>query len=116
VNEDYTSKYRRIKVPLLPGKDPSTPNEEVPQLVEEDRRHLVEASIVRVMKARKTLSHVELVAEVTRQLTFRFNANPQVYHMIGCDKRMNTVINLTPIKIKLTYCMFRCFVVHKETN
>jgi len=46
--------------------------------VEEDRLHQVEAAIVRVMKSRKSLQHNELVAEVTRQLTFRFSPNPQV--------------------------------------
>merc|ERR1711862_235104 len=48
----------------------------VPAAVEEDRRHLLEASIVRVMKARKVLSHNDLVAEVTRQLSGRFMPSP----------------------------------------
>lgn len=48
----------------------------IPPQVEEDRRHLVEAVIVRTMKARRTLSHNDLVAEVTRQLSYRFNPNP----------------------------------------
>ena len=50
----------------------------VPSTVEEDRRHLVEASIVRVMKARKRLSHNDLVAEISRQLAHRFIPSPQV--------------------------------------
>ena len=37
-----------------------------PAQVDEERRHLVEAAIVRIMKARKTMSHVDLVAEVTQ--------------------------------------------------
>ena len=52
--------------------------ESIPAAVEEERRHHVEAAIVRIMKARKTLSHNELVMETTRQLAMRFTPNPQV--------------------------------------
>lgn len=50
----------------------------LPSQVEEMRKHQVEAAIVRVMKSRKTLSHHDLIAEVTRQLSYRFLPSPQV--------------------------------------
>lgn len=56
--------------------------ESLPAEVEEERRHNVEAAIVRIMKARKTLSHNELVMETTRQLSTRFTPNPQVRQCI----------------------------------
>jgi len=61
--------------PAAPGAAGGAPS--IPLSVEEDRRHLLEASIVRIMKARKTSSHNDLVAEVTRQLSGRFVPSPQ---------------------------------------
>lgn len=61
----------------------------VPDAVEEDRRHLVEAFIVRIVKARKSLIHNDLIAEVTKQLSIRFNPSPQVI-----KKRIESLIEL----------------------
>eukprot|EP00435_Cladocopium_sp_Y103_P060308 s405_g22.t1 len=95
VNPQFESKLMRIKVPLVQlrsgegnltaeGTD-AAGSAEVPATVEEDRKHLVEAVIVRVMKSRKTLErvrkgdgfeHNQLVMEVTRHLTSRFQPAP----------------------------------------
>jgi len=76
-NDEFTSKFKRIKVPLISAKE-VVPEEDIkiPHTVEEDRRHQVEAAIVRTMKARKKINHNDLVAEVTRQLYYRFNPSP----------------------------------------
>lgn len=78
-NAEYTSKLRRVKVPLISARDNDGGDQSsaIPAPVEEDRRHLVEATVVRIMKARKNLSHNELVAETTRQLSHRFVPPPQ---------------------------------------
>lgn len=52
-------------------------HDQQPDRVKEDRRHLCEATIVRVMKARKVITHNELIAEVTRQLRHLFFPQPQ---------------------------------------
>jgi cullin 3 len=101
-NQEYTSKLKRVRIPLV--KDASIGPREatlvgdsagddaaidgsVPEVVEEDRRHLVEAALVRVMKARKTLNHNDLVAEVTKQLSIRFNPSP-----VFIKKRIESLI------------------------
>ncbi len=47
--------------------------------VEEDRKPQIEAAIVRIMKARRTLDHHSIVTEVTRSsCPQRFMPNPTV--------------------------------------
>jgi len=85
VNQAFESKLHRLKVPLvalrgaaaeIPMPASSSGAADVPPTVEEDRKHLVEAVIVRIMKSRKTLEHNQLVIEVTRHLTGRFHPTP----------------------------------------
>lgn len=98
LNEKYESKNRRVKVPLVSMKEASKSKDraaggaggstaqvnvvvaadgKLPPQLEEERRHLVEAATVRIMKSRKKLKHNDLIAEVTKQLQVRFVPSPQ---------------------------------------
>ena len=79
VNDSFTSKLVRVKIQALAVKGESEPErKETRTKVDEDRKHEIEAAIVRIMKARKTMNHSALVAEVTQQLKSRFLPSPLV--------------------------------------
>ncbi|XP_068732101.1 cullin-3-like [Montipora capricornis] len=76
VNEQFTSKFHRVKIQTVLAKGEMEPErKETRNKVDEDRKHEIEAAIVRIMKARKKRL---LVAEVTEQLKARFMPSPQV--------------------------------------
>ncbi|CAD7965133.1 unnamed protein product [Amoebophrya sp. A120] len=87
VNPDFESKFSRVRVPLikeqidhqqalLRGYEGEQHASDMPASVEEDRKHLTEAVIVRIMKSRRTLSHNNLIAEATKMLSSRFVPTP----------------------------------------
>ena len=49
---------------------------DVSEKVDEDRRHMVEASIVKVMKTRRRIDHNTLVVETSKILVTKFNPDP----------------------------------------
>ncbi|KAH9262761.1 hypothetical protein BASA82_000217 [Batrachochytrium salamandrivorans] len=63
VDVGFTSKIRKIRIPMASLEDNHNPNR-----VEEDRSMAIEAAIVRIMKSRKRLNHNLLVSEVVNQL------------------------------------------------
>ena len=44
--------------------------------VEDDRKHMIEAVIVKIMKSRKRLNHNDLIAEATKLLINKFQPDP----------------------------------------
>uniref|UniRef100_A0A915N656 Cullin family profile domain-containing protein n=1 Tax=Meloidogyne javanica TaxID=6303 RepID=A0A915N656_MELJA len=77
VNDGFTSKLTRIKVQMVSVRSETEPErKETRSRIDDDRKHEIEAAIVRVMKARKKLLHNDLVTEVTNQLKTRFMPDP----------------------------------------
>lgn len=80
VNDQFTSKLFRVKIQTVAAnKGEAEPErKETRTKVDEDRKHEIEAAIVRIMKARKKLQHNVLVTECTEQLKARFLPSPVV--------------------------------------
>jgi cullin 3 len=79
VNDDFQSKLYRVKVQAVTTRGESEPERrETMQKVDDDRKHEIEACIVRIMKARKKMLHNDLVSQCIEQLKARFMPNPVI--------------------------------------
>ena len=79
VNFLYTNNLFKIKVPVVHSK--TQKNAEAVELqnkVEDDRKHMIEATIVKVMKSRRRIDHISLITECTKILSAKFNPDPLV--------------------------------------
>lgn len=74
VNDQFTSKVHRVKTQTVAAKQGESDPErkETRQKVDDDRKHEIEAAILRITKSRKKMQHSVLVAEVTQQVKARF--------------------------------------------
>ncbi|KAF3910912.1 Cullin-3-B [Dactylellina cionopaga] len=79
-NSGFTSKQLKFKIGTVKsmGNKVETDKErkETEDKVDESRAHLIEAAIVRTMKARKSLKHADLMLQITEQLSKRFMPDP----------------------------------------
>ena len=71
-----------IKIDQMKAKDRS----EAESVVNEDRKHAIEAAIVRTMKMRKVMMHNQLVLEVINQLV----SYMPIHVGIGCTTSLLT--------------------------
>ena len=72
LNMDFKNKKIRINLNMAIRSEAKKENEETHKNVEDDRKILIQAAIVRIMKTRKALKHVTLIEQVISQLTNRF--------------------------------------------
>ncbi|CAI2352929.1 unnamed protein product [Caenorhabditis sp. 36 PRJEB53466] len=82
-NKKYSSKKVRVDLTRFSVKVEAVKDQEtVERTLEADRKHEIDACIVRIMKMRKTCSHQTLMSEVISQLSSRFK--PQVEKIKKC--------------------------------
>lgn len=62
-NADFKHAKRNFNMPA-----PVLEQRRIKEKVESDRQHVIDATLVRIMKARKTLKHAELIAETLKQI------------------------------------------------
>lgn len=77
LNLKFVSQKRRLTIPMPTAKISEEEKEAAHETVVEDRRHAIEAAIVRVMKQYKTLDHQMLVMEVSKLCNPVFKPEPR---------------------------------------
>ncbi|GLJ06182.1 hypothetical protein SUGI_0032950 [Cryptomeria japonica] len=70
-NAKFSCNKRKIRLPA----PIANVKENVGKCVFQDRHHIIDASIVRIMKSRETLAHKELVMQCSEQVNDRFTAD-----------------------------------------
>eukprot|EP01094_Clydonella_sp_ATCC50884_P028172 TRINITY_DN8371_c0_g1_i2.p1 TRINITY_DN8371_c0_g1~~TRINITY_DN8371_c0_g1_i2.p1 ORF type:complete len:738 (+),score=239.95 TRINITY_DN8371_c0_g1_i2:74-2287(+) len=78
LNMNFKCKLFKFKVQTAASTNSQKNREVTRERVDEDRKHQIEACIVRVMKSRKSMQHALLVSEVCSQLASRFRPKPLV--------------------------------------
>jgi cullin-4 len=73
-NADFTHSLVRIKINQIQIKETKVEQDATNEKIVEDRQHVIDAVIVRIMKSRKVIKHLQLMTEVLAQLRFSAQA------------------------------------------
>ncbi|EMD40122.1 hypothetical protein CERSUDRAFT_112346 [Gelatoporia subvermispora B] len=72
LNPNFKSKKIRINLNTPIKAEQKAESSDVLKIVDEDRKYVIQATIVRIMKARKTMKNQALIQEVISQISQRF--------------------------------------------
>jgi len=86
INNECNEKLFRIRISQVQMKETEEEHEATQEQVFVDRQYAIDAAIVRIMKARRSLTHTLLIAELIAQL--RFPTKP-----IDLKKRIESLID-----------------------
>lgn len=100
VNDKFEAATYRLKVSSLMTKEPVETNSAISKQVMQNRQYQIDAAIVRIMKARKEISHQQLCEEVQSQLNFP--AGPA-----DLKKRIESLTSRYVIICSMTFYLFR---------
>lgn len=88
-NAGFTCPLAKIKIAQIAARvETPTEKRETDRRVLEERMHLTDAAIVRIMKNRKTAAHQELITETVRLISSRFRPS-----MADIKKRIESLID-----------------------
>uniref|UniRef100_A0A1B0BRT5 Cullin family profile domain-containing protein n=1 Tax=Glossina palpalis gambiensis TaxID=67801 RepID=A0A1B0BRT5_9MUSC len=77
VNEEFISKFYRVKIQSTVAKENSeSERKKINDNLDLQRKYEIKAAIVRIMKARRSMDHNLLISELTHQLKSRFLPSP----------------------------------------
>ena len=76
LNSSFTHEKFRVKINSIQLKETPEENKETHERVAADRQYETQAAIVRIMKARKTIGHAELIAETIKATKSRGTLQP----------------------------------------
>jgi hypothetical protein len=87
INNSFTSKRTKIKITASSSQNEAQQESQAARKsVDEDRRMYLQAAIVRIMKSRQVLSHVQLIQEIFDQANARFS--PSVIMIKKCIEQL----------------------------